>query len=326
MPARRKQRDRMDDAQVRALIEVIVNTESSDWDCAAVNDVLAGLVERELGGTTEVDAALAEHLGLCPPCAELHATLLDLARMEAAGTLPGAPDLWHELRAAIATPTASPAKSGTPARPPMAAPSRWRAWPSPSATGLLPVASLAAVLGLGLGWRSASMRAAEIDTHLTQLASQLEGLQVELTRTQAQVAEAERLAASAQGEASLARAGLSQNEPALDLLSRLDRSVLDRREDGAWLRVFYAADARQAVMVLGDLEDMPELSDGEYLECWLQRPDGSVYSTGVALRAGEGMAHWTIDAQEPMGYHRAFMVTLEPEHRPVFQVPLGPDG
>lgn len=326
----------MDDAQARALIEEIVRSESSDWDCASVNDALASLVERELGGKARVDSGLAEHLDLCPPCAELHATLLDLARMEAEGSLPGASALWRELRAAV---TAVPSQAGRlgagSGETGRSIAGRGRTRGVPTFRGASPhlapgwrmsAAGLVAVLVLGLGWRWASTRASETDAQLSQVALQLEDLRSELIRTRAQVTETERRVAAAQVDATQAALRLDESADTMDRIGRLDRSVLDRREDGAWLRVFYTDGENRAIGVLGDLADMPELSNDAYLEGWLERPDGSVYSTGIAMRAGDALAPWTIEAQAPLGDHRAFIVTLEPAHESVFEVALGPDG
>lgn len=119
----------------------------------------------------------------------------------------------------------------------------------------------------------------------------------------------------------------------LMLLGHLDRLALDQRADGAWLRLHYRPDDARAVVYMGNMDLRRELSDGQYLECWLQGPDGQLRSAGVIARLSEdtglpetAVEHWTIEAPRPMGEHRAFMVTIEPEHEPVFELALAPDG
>lgn len=90
----------MDASKQRKLILDIMTTEVDEWDCAAVMDAIARYVELDPGA---VDAgieipALSSHLSDCGHCAEMHATLAELVRLDASGALPAMDALWQDLR------------------------------------------------------------------------------------------------------------------------------------------------------------------------------------------------------------------------------------
>jgi hypothetical protein len=327
----------MDASKQRKLILDIMATEVDEWDCAAVMDAITRYVEQNPSAAEAgLDSpALTSHLEKCGHCAEMHATLAELVRLDASGALPAMDALWQDLRQILdegggeshrsrstALRQAAPSPklatenrrslidrlgfgSGTAGRPAL----------------LLRAAGLAALLLSSLGWARAEGQVQRLTADRDQLQSALDQSQASLSSFDARLLAAESAAAEAKASASKAIELAAHYETTIDLISQLDRMAFAKRDDGAWARIVFDPDKNQAVVYVGNL---PGLEEGQWVECWLKRrQDGRMVSAGSSRELHPGIDHWMVNADSPLGEHSDFMLTIEPEHAPLFELPLG---
>ncbi len=86
--------------RVQQLLEAIALTQDDEIDCSTCLDLVPIYVDRELAGADPARElpALRQHLAVCRECLEEYEALRELARLEAAGGLPGREELLRQLR------------------------------------------------------------------------------------------------------------------------------------------------------------------------------------------------------------------------------------
>jgi predicted anti-sigma-YlaC factor YlaD len=94
----------------RKWIHQVYTTQDREIDCGQLFDLLSGYVDLQVAG---VDAApwapqIQVHLAQCAECDDLYHSLLEVAEMEAEGTLPDSAQLLEELRQLTAPREAQP--------------------------------------------------------------------------------------------------------------------------------------------------------------------------------------------------------------------------
>lgn len=327
----------MDASKQRNLIQEIMAAEVDEWDCAAVMDVIARYVELDPDAAEAAveNLALSSHLTQCGHCAEMHATLAELARLDEAGALPGLDALWKDLRQVLDEGSSEAASATSPetrrvksvdwdrtraARPSKLERLRIFSEGSGRPARLFRAAVLAALLLSSLGWARADGQLRGLVVEREQLQEQLRLSQLALASAESRVDSAETAAAEARASASTAIALAAHHETTIDLISQLNQMAFASRDDGAWARIVFDPEKNQAVVYVGNL---PGLKEGQWVECWLKRrQDGRMISAGSSRELHPGVDHWMIDAESPFGDHSDFMLTIEPDHAPLFELPL----
>ncbi len=84
----------------RQWVHQVYATQDREIDCGQLFELLSGYVDLQVAG---VDAApwapqIQVHLAQCAECNDLYQSLLEIARLEAGGTLPDSAQLLRELR------------------------------------------------------------------------------------------------------------------------------------------------------------------------------------------------------------------------------------
>jgi hypothetical protein len=130
---------------------------------------------------------------------------------------------------------------------------------------------------------------------------------------------------AASKDAKEAQAIAAKNTEALVIINQLEQYSMIKHHDGSWTRIYYSPDNAEALVAFGSL---PELGEGQYLECWLKRAaDGTMLSAGtMSPQSPEVMEHWKINADAAISNYSMFMITIEPENQMLFEVPLTKDS
>ena len=86
--------------RVKQLLEAIALTQDDEIDCSTCLDLVPIYVDRELAGADPARElpALRQHLAVCRECLEEYEALRELARLEAAGGLPGREELLRQIQ------------------------------------------------------------------------------------------------------------------------------------------------------------------------------------------------------------------------------------
>lgn len=77
-------------SKLERALELILDTNEKELDCAECFDLVSDYVDREIAGAAAAEQmpALKQHLMHCKVCNEEYEMLRDLARLEADGKLP----------------------------------------------------------------------------------------------------------------------------------------------------------------------------------------------------------------------------------------------
>ncbi|MER3457927.1 MAG: hypothetical protein C4309_04185 [Chloroflexota bacterium] len=81
-------------------IHQVYMTQDREIDCGQVFELLSGYVDLQVAGVEAAPWApqIQAHLAQCAECDDLYQALLEIARLEAEGTLPDSTQLLEELR------------------------------------------------------------------------------------------------------------------------------------------------------------------------------------------------------------------------------------
>jgi hypothetical protein len=140
------------DGRAQQLIAALM-AEEEHIDCQAFLDVIATYVDFEVSGGDlgALEPGVTSHLFDCPPCAELYASLSQIARLEASGALPEVDDLLADLESGLMLP-------GVVASPEAPAPPTDSVDWSGRAARLAAAAAALAVVVAGAGWWQSARR------------------------------------------------------------------------------------------------------------------------------------------------------------------------
>ncbi len=303
----------MHDDQLRVVIQRLLSDHAEDLDCTAVVDIIARYVDLEVAGDAPgLDLpGIPIHLDLCPHCAEMYEALSQVARLEACGQLPDVDALWHELAVlAGAPPAAVPAtlpSSDAGRAPPQPA------IPAPAWAADTPRSDVARAVRPGWALRSGWTR------DLRPMAAAQAALAV--AAAAAGVAWWHARAEAVRMTTALEQTAL-QHHAEMAEISQMSSDAFASEPDGSWTRVLFDPGRDRAVLFAGNL---PPLADGEWIECWLKKPDGRADLAGRFDDVEPTLNYWLLAAGGPVRQDTTLVVTIEPSHRPLFEVPLVPD-
>jgi hypothetical protein len=282
----------MTESDARRVIEFILSSDATSQDCAGAQEAIHRYVDLGLAGrrVEVLMPGVALHLATCPECRDVYETVVELARLDAAGRPPSLPELWTDVwgrgaAQAIAQAThpgrvvplpPRPAAGGadSPVRRQDGRPGlHRRPGGAPGVALWLPALVGVALCALALGWWQ-GRRAPQAN----------DGLVVALR------------AATAMGFAQSAN-------------------------DGPWARVFYGPDAATAAILVGGL---PAARPGQRIECWLRDAQGGAELAAVFRRDATGTDWWLLDARRPFRELAALALTLRDGggQQPLVEVPL----
>ena len=276
--------------RARDFIESIFAADDTPLDCSSLMDVIARYVELEALGEdpTRFAGGVPQHCDACPVCAELYGALLAVARLEAAGDLPEAGALWAELRDATRAGHDGAERREPAIRAFVPPPARPGPTFAPPPAHPLPVSPPSAPTSLG--WPLKAL--------LALAAATLVAFGGGWWRAQAELAEAEQL---------------------MHALGRTNSTRFVKTADGAWAKLFYDGEDRQAIVYVGHL---PAIGQAETLTCWLKRRGADPHMAGTYDSLSGGSEWWTIEGEGNLSTYSALALTVEPGGRPVLELPL----
>ena len=285
----------MDEQSLRRLMMDVALTQEEELDDEAV----AAHME-EAAETGERSAELDAHLRRWAPSREVFDALQAITAMEAADALPSLEALWDELRPLTrdggATTAAPVAPATAPRVPESPGPEGW--WtrlshslfgPAPS---FAPAALAVAVLFAGIGW----WQALQTREAVTALSTQVTDLQ----KTAAEY------------------------DDMIEMVRRVNRSNFAQAADGSWARIIYHDDLDRGMVYAGSL---PEATEGQQFACWLIDDEGNAMlaweGSEEDLQASpDGQVWWPVEMDQPFGDYHAMILTLEPSHEVVVEIPF----
>lgn len=286
----------MADGEARRFFEFLLSEDVEDLNCSAVIAHLDRYVELAVDGRP-MDVympGIAAHLADCEPCADQHNALRQLVQFEAEDRLPLVEGLWHEFRSLLQAPVGvgaggAIAAATSPARP-------------------VPVP------------QGATFKAA---THAARARGGFPGLPGSWRPQWLPVAAALTVVLLAVGwfrAERIARHG----EGTMSALARASQVQFQRASGGAWARVYYGPTSEAMVVHAGDL---PPLTDGKRLECWLEQRDGKRLLAAVLERVNPTAEWWVVHASQPARNFQTLALVLNNDghHEPLVEVDLKPD-